>query len=341
MGNPMKKYTILILTILCIMLTITPDVLSQQKLAQTGFKFLSVSTDARAAGMSNAVTSIFGSSTSQLYNPAGMAEMKKAVDINFGNADWIANINYTQFTAAFNPFDEYYGIFGISIISVDYGKFQGTIRADNDDGYLDTQEYSPSAISIGISYARSLSEKFSIGANVKYVRQTLIDNGVVAIASSGGYVTENFEEEVFAFDFGLIYKTGWESLNIGMSIRNFGTEVKYVEEGFELPLTFKLGASIDAMDILGIDKSQHSFIVSLDALNPRDFQEQVLVGGEYTFFETLSLRAGYITPTDEAGLSAGIGLKQDLKSVFLAIDYAYSEFGIFGNLHRWSVSFAF
>ena len=340
----MKKYTILILTILCIMLTITLDVFSQQKLAQTGFKFLSVSTDARMAGMADAVTSVVGSSTSQLYNPAGLAELNRTADINFGNADWIADINYTQFTAAFNPFDEYYGVFGISIVSVDYGKLQGTIRDDNPDneaGYLDTQEYSPSALSIGISYARSLSEKFSIGGNVKYVRQSLIDNGIVAISSTGGYVTEKFEESVFAFDFGVIYKTGWESLNIGMSIRNFATEVKYIREGFELPLTFKLGASINAMDILDIDKSQHSLLISIDARNPRDFQEQILVGGEYIFLESVSLRVGYITPTDEAGLSAGIGLKQDLKSVFISVDYAYSEFGIFGNLHRWSVSFAF
>ncbi len=337
----MKKYTILLLTTFFILLTITPVTFSQQKLAQTGFKFLSVSTDARTAGMGDAVTSLYGSSTSMLYNPAGMADLTRTADVSFGTFDWIADINYTQLTAAFNPFDDYLGIFGISVISVDYGNFQGTVRADNDAGYLDTETFSPSALSVGISYARSLSEKFSIGANVKYVRQTLIDNGRVAIASSGGYITEKFEEDAFAFDFGLIYRTGWESLNIGMSIRNFSTEVTYVEEGFELPLTFKLGASINAMDIFDIDKSKHSLLVSVDALNPRDFQEQVLVGGEYTFLETLSLRAGYVAPTDEAGISLGVGLKQDLQSVFLAVDYAYSEFGIFGNLHRWSVSFAF
>ena len=118
MGNPMKKYTILIITILCIIITITPETYSQRKLAQTGFKFLSVSTDARVAGMADAVTSVYGTSTSMLYNPAGMAEMERTADLNFGNADWIADINYTQFTAAFNPFDDYYGIFGISIISL-------------------------------------------------------------------------------------------------------------------------------------------------------------------------------------------------------------------------------
>jgi hypothetical protein len=341
MGNPMKKYTILILTILCIMFTITPDIFSQQKLAQTGFKFLSVSTDARVAGMADAVTSLYGSSTSMLYNPAGMADLGRTADVSFGNFDWIADINYTQFTAAFNPFDDYYGIFGVSVISVDYGNFQGTIRADNDAGYLDTQQYSPSALSVGLSYARSLSQKFSIGGSVKYVRQTLIDNGIVALSSNGGYDTEKFEQDAVAFDFGLIYRTGWKSLNIGMSVRNFAAEVTYIEDGFELPLLFKLGASVDAMDIFDIDKSQHSFVVSVDALHPRDFSEQILVGGEYTFLETLSLRAGYISPTDEAGLSLGIGLKQDLQSVFLSVDYAYSEFGIFGNLHRWSVSFAF
>ena len=55
----------------------------------------------------------------------------------------------------------------------------------------------------------------------------------------------------------MIYKTGFKSLNLGMSIRNFSEEIKYIEEGFQLPLTFRIGASIDALDFMDVDKSTH------------------------------------------------------------------------------------
>ena len=108
-----------------------------------------------------------------------------------------------------------------------------------------------------------------------------------------------------------------------------------------LPLTFKIGASIDAMDLVDADKSVHSFVVSVDASHPRDFSEQLFIGGEYTFINVLSLRGGYAFPKDEGGFSAGVGLKHDLAGVGLGVDYAYAPFGIFDNVHRISVRFAY
>lgn len=345
MGKPMKNYISLFLLMIfsgSIFISTGISAQSREKLAQTGFKFLSVSTDARVAGMGDAVTSLHGSSTAMLYNPAGMADLDRYMEISFGQTNWIADINYIHATAAFNPFADYYGVFGVSIVAVDYGAFQGTVRADNEKGYLDVGSYYPSALAFGIGYARSLSEKFAIGANVKFVRQSITDYGKIGINSTGGYKEKKFETDVFAFDFGLIYRTGYKSLNLGMSIRNFSEELKYEEEGFQLPLTFRIGASINAMDFLDMDQSTHSFLVSVDAVNPRDFSEQLTVGGEYTFQNTFSLRAGYTFPTDESGITVGVGLaKQEIGDMIIGVDYAYTDFGIFDNVHRFSIHFGY
>jgi hypothetical protein len=321
----------------------------QQKLAQTGMKFLNVSLDARASAFGDAVTSLEYNSSAMFYNPAGMARFEGITDISLGYTDFMpdADIKYYHGSVAFAPSEGDYGVFGISFVSVDYGDFYGTVRADNDQGFLDVGTFSPTAISLGFGYAIGLSEKFSIGANAKYVRQSLgtsVIGNVVTDPNTGNYANGTTEEnklDVLAFDFGVIYKTGFKSLNIGMSVRNFAREVKYKEEGFQLPLIFQIGASFNFSDLMELDKNEHSILLTADANHPRDFPEQILVGVEYTFMNLLSLRGGYTAPSDEKGICAGVGLKQNIEGLDLGVDYSYTEFGIFKNIHRITVNFAY
>ena len=126
-----------------------------------------------------------------------------------------------------------------------------------------------------------------------------------------------------------------------MSIKNFSTELKYKEETFQLPLTFRIGLSMDAMDLFDIDKNTHSLLVSVDAAHPRDFSEQIYLGAEYTFINTFSVRAGFVSPADVRNFTAGFGIKRNFGGMNLGIDYAYQPFGIFSNVHRFSFNFAF
>src|SRR5262245_39904829 len=72
------------------------------KRAQTGFKFLSVSLDARAAAMGDALTAIDNQgATAMMYNPAAMARMDGKIDVTFGQVQWIADIKYNMGAAAF------------------------------------------------------------------------------------------------------------------------------------------------------------------------------------------------------------------------------------------------
>lgn len=311
------------------------------KLAQTGFKFLSAPTDARATAMGESYTSISSFSSSLFYNPANLGFMDRTADASFGVNKWIADINYMYASAAYSPADGRYGKIGFTFVSVDYGEFIGTVVDGSvDKGYREWGTYSPKAFSIGIGYANALSDKFSVGGNVKYVRQDL-GSAPFNIDDAGAFMYEENKLDAIAFDFGILYYTGFKSLKFGMSVRNFSTELKYKNDGFQLPLTFKLGLSADAMDFFDVDRSVHSLLISVDAAHPRDYPEQIFVGGEYTFYNTLSLRAGYSFPNDERNFSAGVGLKQSLSGVTLGIDYAYTPFGIFSDVHNFSVKFIY
>ena len=126
-----------------------------------------------------------------------------------------------------------------------------------------------------------------------------------------------------------------------MTVRNFSEEVTFIDEGFQLPLTFKIGIAMNVLDLTSMNDSNQSLMLSVDASHPRDFAEQLSFGGEYLFADALALRAGYSFPNDEHGFTAGAGFKQQYKDYGLGLDYAYTPFGIFDAVHRFSLSFSF
>jgi len=210
-----------------------------KKLAQTGLQFLSVVSDARAGAMGGAMTSLEFQSSALFFNPAGMANLNGFFDLSVSQNQWITDINHNTVSLALRPADGRFGVFGFSLQSVDYGDILGTVVADNPQGYEDTGKLSVSALALGLGYAKALSNRFSVGGQVKWVRQTLGQS----LVSAAGNATVSVKNEVtpLAFDFGTLFKTGVKSLAFGMSVRNFSQEIKFEEEGFQLPLLFTLG----------------------------------------------------------------------------------------------------
>ncbi len=335
------------LSIVLLSVFVLPEALAQvssedvgtEKLAQTSFKFLKVSPDARVSAVGGAMTAIdMASPVAMFYNPAGMARLER-FGASFGLTQWIADIKYNAISAAYNT--NGYGVFGIAVMFADYGDhFIGTVQAGNEKGFLEYSELGlsdpkPQALSVGLGYAAAITDRFSVGGNVKYASQDL---GTALVADD---VTEGNELSTVAFDFGVLYKTGFESLNVALTVRNFAQELNYVDENFELPLTFNVGVSMNLMDLREMESSAHALLLSVEAERPRDFAEQIRIGGEYSFSNIFFLRAGYVAPTDEEGVNLGAGLHYDVSDVGVGVDYAFTSFGIFDNVHRFSLNLSF
>jgi hypothetical protein len=243
--------------------------------------------------------------------------------------NWIADFKYQYGNLSYSPENGQYGVFGLSFLTADYGKFYGTLRTDGNLGYIDTGTFSPLIYSFGLGYAKSLTDKFSVGGNVRYVYQNLTGGAISANTTGTSLIYDEFEEDVLAFDFGILYKTGFKSLKFGMYLRNFSQEVVYIEESFQLPLTFEIGLSMNVVDITDWNPERHSLLISVDASHPRDFSEQIDFGLEYVFNNTFALRGGYTSPTDIEGISMGLGFKQGFSGIELQIDYAYTSLKAF------------
>ncbi len=302
---------------------------AQVKLAQSGFQFLSVNQSARATAMGGAFTTIDGSPNVLFYNPAGIARMDATFGVAVNYFNWIADIKHVSAAVTYAPRGGQYGVFGMSVQSVDYGKLEGTQVWPNAQGFVETGDFYPSAIAVGVSYARALTNKFVVGGQIKLVGQEM---GSSALPSG---VTKKNVANAVAVDFGTIYNTGFKSLKFGMSVRNFSQEIKYEEEGFQLPLTFQIGISMNVMDFVMPDSKMHKVLVSIDAAHPRAFKEYINFGTEYWFMNSFALRFGYITGHHEYNYSLGVGIQK----FGFNINYAFQPFGVFGDINQFSLEF--
>ncbi|MDZ7290445.1 MAG: PorV/PorQ family protein [candidate division KSB1 bacterium] len=320
--------------ILCV--TAMSEAQPRKKLGQAGLEFLSVISDARAGAMANAMTSLEFQSSALFFNPAGMANMNGFLDVSASNNQWIADITHNAYSLALRPAGGTYGVFGITIQTVDYGEIMWTKVADTPIGYEDTESsIDASAFVIGVGYAKALTDRFSVGGQVKWMRQTL---GESLVPGADNTITSVKNEVTpIAFDFGTLFKTGVKSLAFGMSVRNFSKEIKYQQEGFQLPLLFTLGISMDLMDVLGESNLSRSLILSVDATHPRSHPEQLCFALEYKPLEIISLRSGYIANNDEDGPAFGFGISK----FGLQLDYAFTPFGVFDNVQRLTARFSY
>jgi hypothetical protein len=309
---------------------------SQVKWAQTGFNFLSVSSDARAGAMGDAVNSLSGYSGALSHNPASMAEMPSLLGATFSVNSWIADIKYKSTSLMISPVSGDYGVLGISWQYVDYGEVQGTRVASNEKGYEDIEIMSPTAYAVGVGYAKTISDRFAVGAQVRFAHQAL---GESAVPAGTDTVTKENVASALAYDFGTVFKTGIKSLAFGMSVRNFSREVKYEEEGFQLPLLFTLGISANVFDFFQVPGPEQSLLLSVDATHPRSHPEQIKIGVEYRFMDLLALRGGYLSGDSEDDFTFGLGVSSrglGISSINFEVDYSYTPFGVFNNVQRFT-----
>jgi hypothetical protein len=347
MKNRMKNI-VFAFSMICLLM---PDGYGQenQKLGQTGFQFLSVVSDARAAAMAEAMTGLQTNSSSLFFNPAGMSKMENFIDISISSNQWIADIKHYTLAVALCPFDGKYGVLGFSAQSVNYGDFYGTrVRSDLPLGYEDTGIFSVNAMAIGVGYAKQISDRFGIGGQVRWVKQDLGEsiiplnsrpdttdpNHTLYVADTGS--TSN-KSNPLIFDFGTQFRTGIKSLVFGMSVRNFSEQVTYAKEGLQAPLVFTLGIAMNVLDIMDIDPMEQLLHVSIDASHYRDHPEQLKIGLEYRIMNILSLRGGYATNNDESGMSFGVGISK----FGFGVDYAYTPFGVFNKVQRLTARFSY
>jgi len=313
-----------------------------KKTGQTTMNFLQIGVSPKASGLGAAYTSLSRGVESIFANPAGLTEMTSQFEAFVSSTQWFADIKYLSGALAWNA-DEW-GAFGFSFVIVDYGSITQTTLIPSTAAGTDPLGYTKlgevknvGAYSIGFSYVRQISTKFSIGGTAKYVGQQL---GQVMLTDG----LSDIQKHTWAFDMGVKYFTGIESLRLGMSMRNFSTPIYYQSASakFTLPMTFAVGLGMNIMDLINKDMSkEHQLMLSAEFVHPNNYTDRICTGFEYTFSDMVSLRAGYETNHDVLSWAGGVGVKQSIGGILFDINYSYSDTEYFDGVNRFSINIAF
>ncbi len=315
------------------------------KVGTTAAKFLTIPVGSRSIGMGGAFVSIADDISALYWNPSGIATMKSREAL-VSHANWLADIRY-DFAGVGLPLGDL-GTLGLSVSAMTMPDMEVTTEATPEGT---GEMFSATSVAIGVSYARSLTDWFSIGGTVKYVRESIYHSS----------------SQAFAVDIGTLFTTPFQGLRLGVSITNFGEKLQIAGEDllvqkdidesqygnnssvnaylatekFDLPLTLRIGVSAEVVNSGG-----QRLTLALDGSHPNDNMESVNAGAEYSLFDDLLMLRGGVRSlfqrNGEESFTVGGGSRYSLNSAMaVRFDYAYQSFGRLKNVHTLSLGFQF
>ena len=269
--------------------------------------FLKIGIGAKAMGMGESHVAATDDLYASYWNPAGLARIQQP-QLALMHNEWFAGINH-QFIGFALPVGDI-GTVGASANYLSFGELQGRDRDGNE-----TTIFRPYDLALIVSYANAVTSNLAFGANAKFLREQIADESGTGIA----------------FDFGGLYTFPELPLALGFNAQHVGPRVRFVEEAFGLPFTFRFGAAYQPWS--------EAFMLTADVVRPSDNDITTGVGAAYTIADILQLRTGYkykLGGNDlggTSGLTGGFGLT--LRR--FQIDYALVPFGVLGLTHRFSL----
>lgn len=294
----------------------------------TGADQLLIPVGARGIATGGAMLATLSGVESIYYNPAGL-DRRGATEGMFSYMSYLADINISYFAAATSLGE--FGSLGFSLKTMDFGDIPIT-TADFPDGTGST--YSPSYITAALTYSKIITDRISVGTNLKVITESI----------------ENTSATGFGIDVGVQYKFD-ERISIGAAIKNIGTNMTYtgadlqqtteingsvvgtggglqevVTESFQIPSFFEMSVSYNYAI-----NTQNSLLVGSTFVANNSLEDQLNVGLEYGYMDILFLRGGYnyqLENYDDAifGFTAGAGVSYKLSDdLGVNVDYAFRE----------------
>ncbi|MEW6096021.1 MAG: PorV/PorQ family protein [bacterium] len=278
---------------------------STKKPGATAANFLKLGIGARPVGLGEAFCAVADDVNAAYWNPAGLAQVNE-FQLTAIHKNWFEDIR-GGYLGYLHPADK--GAIAVSMTYLDEGSMQEIKKDRTVVGTFKAED-----MGVTVSFAQALRKELLIGANLKYIHQKIADTSGMG----------------FAGDMGLIYKPT-QFVNLGLVVQNIGPKIKFVNEGFSLPLTLKTGISYKNKGI----------ILALDINKPIDNDPMICMGVELNIGNMIAVRLGYRYQTKNQKLdlyeSAPVGLTGGLGLGFgntYFLDYAYVPYGDLGDTHR-------
>lgn len=259
------------------------------------------------------------------WNPAGASSIE-GTDVMWSNRQYIADIDINYFAGARRVGD--FGVLGVTAKITSMGdEIVRTVDFPAGTGAT----FSSSFAVVGATFARTLTDRVSIGINGNMIYEKLAEQTGMGAA----------------FDVGFHYNPGWQNLTFGAVIKNLGPKMRYDGPGFdlntetgddpnslphttrsrssafEIPSYFQLGAAYKML------RQQKNSLDVSGAFQSNNFSEdEWRFGGEYAYDGKLFLRGGYTASNQSDylfGASFGAGVVFNVGDSRWQFDYAWSQ----------------
>ena len=142
---------------------------SQNNVATTSAAFLEIGPGARSLGMGSAYVSVANDASSLYWNPAGIVNVSKP-EVQSFYTPWLVETQYYYNTAVV-PMGQYGNIgFSFTAITMDEMMVR-TVQDPEPSEY--GQKFDAGNISMGIAYAKKLTDRFSFGFQTKFIQESI------------------------------------------------------------------------------------------------------------------------------------------------------------------------
>jgi hypothetical protein len=326
----------LVRSALCLLLMVSlvtlADAANPSRIGTAGAQELLIPVGARGIAIGGSHM-VFSSGVDAIYwNPAGLGRQVNSVEGMVSSMNYIADINVVY--AGLGVIAGDFGTLGFTVKSIAFGNIAVT-TSDYPDGT--GENYSPTFITLGATYAKALTDRIAVGLTAN-----LVSERIMSLTASG-----------VAFNVGIQYQNlGVQGLDLGITVKNLGTDMKFAGSDLLHKATSSTGLrgsqfySTDAaasempssLEIgLGYTHKfdEKNFATVGGMFRNNNFQEdEYNLGAEYSFDNMFFVRGGYTMPgknTKDAmaqreyifDYTFGAGLHYSAGGVDLTFDYAY------------------
>ena len=279
--------------------------------SNSGAAFLKLGIGARALAIGGGYAAIANDVSAIYWNPGGLSQVERP-EVAGMYTEWISDVRY-EFIGYAQPTKV--GTFGLGLMYLHMGAMER--RGANRellDGTFTAHDFAAT-----LSYSKCLFSNSSVGVNFKLIRQT------IEAASANG----------IALDIGLLQKTVMKDLNVGIVIQNIGPRMKFVNVGYNLPLTIIASVAYNLYGIFNIGANLNYLV--FDSRATANLGMELWLG-------PVALRARYghvysllgedtrskIDVNDLSSFGIGLGVKINRYQ----LDYTFIPYGELGDTHR-------
>lgn len=311
-----KIYTFVILSFLLIF----PTANAQTVIAKYAGEFINIGIGGRPLAMGGAFSAVANDITAGYYNPSGLTQLNYP-QISLMHDERYGNLVNYDYAAVAIPWDTDMS-FALSVMRLGIDGIPDTRNAlidvngngkidDNDRiDYTKITEFSDQDWAFYLSFAKKLSDNFSCGASIKYLRRDIAE----------------FNANGIGFDVGALY-IPFENFSVGANLQDITTTLVAWNTGRNelITPTAKIGAAYGWNILNGRLTPALDFDVRFEnrqyasTFNMGPVSFDMHAGLEFNYNNLFSIRGGY-NDVKQYTIGAGIKLPK------LNIDYSFARF---------------